>query len=414
MLKCGLLGEKLGHSYSPQIHALLGDYEYRLYEKAPDEVASFLLQEDLDGLNVTIPYKKTVAALCDELTPAAKKLGSVNTVAFRKDASGRRKLLGDNTDYAGFKYLVKQSGMSVSGKECLVLGSGGASVTVRAVLQDLGAADVVTISRTGEDNYGNLDRNEGADILVNTTPLGMYPGNGAKAVDLERFPWLDAVYDIVYNPARTALMMQADSLRIPNFGGLAMLVAQAKAASEVFTGERIEDRVIPIITQVIGARQQNIALIGMPGCGKSSVGKILAEKTGRPFVDADAAIEKKAGCTIPEIFAKGGEEAFRKLETEVLAELGKRSGAVLATGGGCVTRPENYPLLHQNSRIVWIRRDLSLLPSDGRPISQTNDIKQIYENRKALYDRFADHIVTNDTTPEACADSILESLELQK
>ena len=235
MLKCGLLGEKLGHSYSPEIHALLGGYEYELYEKTPAEAEVFLRHGDFDGLNVTIPYKKTAAALCDALSPAARRLGSVNTIAVRKGEGGRRVLFGDNTDYAGFLALVRSSRMRIEGRKCLVLGSGGASVTVQAVLRDLHAGEVVVISRSGVDNYGNLERHTDADLLVNTTPVGMYPDNGNAPLDLAVFRKLQAVYDLIYNPARTALMLQAGSLGIPSFGGLVMLAAQAEAASRVFT-----------------------------------------------------------------------------------------------------------------------------------------------------------------------------------
>ena len=420
MLRCGLLGEKLGHSYSPEIHALLGDYEYELYEKTPGEAEVFLRHGEFDGLNVTIPYKKTAAALCAQLSPVARKLGSVNTIAVRKGEDGSRALYGDNTDYAGFATLVRKSRVRVEGCKCLVLGSGGASVTVQAVLKDLGAGEVVVISRSGADNYGNLERHADADVLVNTTPVGMYPNNGQVPLDLRVFHDLKAVYDLIYNPARTALVLQAESLGIPSFGGLLMLVAQAEAASRVFTAKDPahpdEDPLrsaakIQAICDYLSGAQQNIALIGMPGCGKSSVAKALAELTGREVYDADEEIEKRTGKLIPEIFAEGGEEGFRAVETEVLADLGKLSGVILATGGGCVTRPENYALLRQNSRIVWIQRDLSLLAKEGRPLSMAGDINQIYVERKPKYERFADFSVVNDGTPEACAALICKELE---
>lgn len=426
MLKCGLLGGKLEHSYSPEIHALLGDYEYELYEKTPAEAEVFLRHGDFDALNVTIPHKKTAAALCAELSPIARRLGSVNTIVCAKDRSMTassdptgRILYGTNTDYAGFLALLRRSRVSVSGCKCLVLGSGGASVTVQAVLNDLGAGEVVVISRSGADNYENLERHADADILVNTTPVGMYPDNGEKPLDLSVFKGLMAVFDLIYNPARTALMMQAETLGIPTFGGLPMLVAQAESSSRVFTAadpaHPDEDPLrsaakIRTICDFLDRTQQNIALIGMPGCGKTAVAKALAERTGREVFDADEEIERRTGRLIPEIFAESGEEGFRALETEVLADLGKRSGCILATGGGCVTRPENYSLLHQNSRIVWIERDISLLETEGRPLSQANDISQIYVVRKPLYERFADFSVVNDGTPETCAASICKEL----
>ena len=416
MRKCGLLGEKLGHSYSPEIHALLGDYEYELYEKTPAEAEVFLRHGEFDGLNVTIPYKKTAAALCTKLSPAARKLGSVITIAVRTAEDGSRILYGDNTDYAGFLALVKKSRVSVKGCKCLVLGSGGASVTVKAVLEDLGAGETVVISRSGADNYENLQKHEDAELIVNTTPVGMYPGNGAKPLDLKAIPRLKALFDIVYNPARTALMLQAEELDVPAFGGLYMLVAQAEAASRVFTADDpAHPAMDPLqsaadvqrIYDLLKDRQENIVLIGMPGCGKTSVAKELAKRTNRPLYDADEEIERRTGKLIPEIFAEGGEESFRKIETEVLADLGKMSGVILSTGGGCVTRPENYPLLHQNGRIVWIQRDLDLLAKEGRPISLSKDINQIYVERKLLYEKYADYIIYNNDSVESAAKDIL-------
>ena len=407
MLKCGLLGEKLGHSYSPQIHAMLGDYEYRLYEKTPDEVADFLKNGDFDGLNVTIPYKKTVVPLCADLSPEARLLGSVNTIVRRPDGS----LYGDNTDYTGFRELLAQNAVDPAGKKCLVLGSGGASVTVCAVLRELGAAEVVVISRSGPDNYGNIEKHADAGIVVNTTPVGMYPKNGESPVQLSVFNSLDAVLDVVYNPSRTALLLQAEALGIPCASGLYMLVAQAKRSSELFTGSEIDEERVDEITAVLETEMQNLVLIGMPGCGKTTIGRILSEKTGRELLDCDDEIVRRAGKTIPEIFAERGEEGFRRLETEVLAELGKLSGKILATGGGCVAREENYPLLHQNGQIFWVKRDLDKLPVEGRPISLRTDLQELYRMRERLYDAFCDYTVSNYGTPQASADAILEMLK---
>ena len=403
-MKCGLLGRKLGHSYSPAIHAQLGDYEYALYEKEPEELPDFLQRGDFTGLNVTIPYKKAVVPYCTELSETAQLLGSVNTLLRRPDGT----LYGHNTDYDGFLSLVRQSGVEAAGKKALVLGSGGASVTAQAVLRTLGA-QVVVISRSGEDNYENLSRHADAAIVVNTTPAGMYPHNGESPVDLTAFPACRAVYDIVYNPERTALMLQAEALGIPAFGGLHMLVAQAKRASEIWQQKTIPHSETTGIESLLRAGMQNIVLIGMPGCGKSTVAAALGAALGRQVCDSDALIEELAGMTIPEIFAAQGEDAFRRLETEAIAALSKRSGIVLATGGGCVTRAENYPLLHQNSTIFWLQRDLTQLPTEGRPLSQAGRLEAMYALRRPLYERFADHIIDNNGTLDDTITAIKEA-----
>ena len=391
-MKCGVLGRKLGHSYSPQIHKHLGDYEFHIFEKEPEELVDFLQNGDFSGTNVTIPYKKDVIPYLDEISPIAQKLGAVNIIV-RRDG----KLIGHNSDHFGFQSMVEKSGLSPAGKKCLVLGSGGASATVQSVLKDFGA-QVVVISRSGENNYDNLHLHADAAIIVNTTPLGMYPHTGEAPLDVSRFPKLEGVLDIVYNPARTQIMLDAENLGIPTMNGLWMLVAQAKEAAEWFTNSVISDEKISEIYEILRRQMENIILIGMPGCGKSTVGRLLAEQTGKEFVDADKKIAQLAGKSIPEIFAQDGEEVFRSFETKALEELGKRSGLVIATGGGCVTKARNYPLLHQNGTIIWLKRDLDQLPTDGRPLSQANDLTMMYETRKPMYEAFADHAIDNNGT----------------
>lgn len=406
-MKCGLLGEKLGHSYSPQIHAELADYEYRLYEKAPDVVEDFVRHGDWHGLNVTIPYKKTVIPFCDELSETARAIGSVNTLLKRPDGT----IFGDNTDAFGFETLLTQTlKADISGWKALVLGTGGASVTVCAMLRKRGA-QVIPISRSGKDNYTNLEWHRDAKLLVNTTPVGMYPKNGTSLVDLGVFPKLEAVLDVVYNPARTALLLQAEKRGIPCAGGLTMLVAQAKRSSEIFLGHALPDGEIARIAWQLARQMQNVILIGMPGSGKSTVGRLLAEKLGRPLLEADKELEKAAGMSIPVIFANEGEAGFRRRETRILSELGKQSGTVISTGGGCVTREENYPLLHQNGVIVWIRRDLNSLAREGRPLSLNADLSAMYAVRAPLYEHFADFTVENDGNAEDTVNSILEVLQ---
>ena len=405
-MNSGLLGRKLGHSYSPQIHSFLGEYSYVLFEKEPEEVGDFVRNGDYTGINVTIPYKKDVIPYLDELSPTAEKMGAVNTIVRRSDGT----LFGHNTDYFGFLYMVRQSGIQVAGKKVLVLGSGGASNTTVKALADLGA-QVVIISRSGENNYGNLHLHADAAVIVNTTPVGMYPNTGAAPLDLTRFPHLEGVLDVIYNPARTQLLLDAETLGLPNANGLWMLVAQAKESAEYFLDKAIDDSVIETIYRKLSAQMQNIVLIGMPGCGKSTIGALLAERLHRKIVDADAEIIRLAGKTIPEIFAQDGEVVFRDWETKALAQLGKQSGLVIATGGGCVTRKRNYPLLHQNGSIFWLRRDTSLLPTDGRPLSQRNSLSDMYETRRPLYEAFADFSVDNNGTAEETVRAILAHLE---
>ncbi len=405
-MKCGLLGRKLGHSYSPTIHSYLGVYEYGLFEKEPGELEDFLRLGDFDGLNVTMPYKQTVIPYLDELTPIAQRLGAVNTIVRRNG-----KLIGHNTDYFGFRALVERSGFCPAVKKCLVLGSGGAAKTVCAVLEDMGAK-VVVISRTGENNYGNICDHGDAALLVNATPVGMYPDTMVSPVELDAFHCLECVIDVIYNPARTKLLTLAEKAHIPCYNGLYMLVAQAWEASRWFLDAppaRIyEGDDVKRVYRILRRQMENIILIGMPGCGKTTVGRLLAEKWGKRFVDTDALIVQKAGKAIPEIFAEAEQAGFRKLESEALAEAGKQSGAVIATGGGCVTVDDNYPLLHQNGTVIWLQRDLQMLPTEGRPLSV--DLQKLYAQRKPMYEAFADFAVGNNGSLEATINQILEVL----
>ena len=404
--RCGLIGEKLGHSFSPAIHGKLADYEYKLYELSTEQVGPFLEKKEYDGLNVTIPYKKTVIPYCDELTEAARSIGSVNTIVKRPDGT----LLGHNTDYDGFLWLLKNAGADVKGKKAVVLGTGGASVTVQAALRDLGASPVVVISRGGEDNYDNLDRHADAKILVNATPVGMYPKAGVSPVDLSLFPALEGVFDVVYNPAKTQLLLEAEKRGIPCANGLGMLVAQAKAAAEYFDGRPIGDEAVYSIKAELERNTRNIMLIGMPGSGKSTVGAALAASLNRKLVDVDERIVELAGCSIPEIFARDGEEGFRRIEHQALCQVSQESGLVIATGGGVVTRQENFDPMRQNSLIVWLLRDLSLLPRDGRPLSQTNSLTEMFKVREPMYRAAADCIADNNGSVEDTVKQILEAI----
>jgi len=397
----GLLGEKLSHSFSPQIHGELGAYEYRLYEKKPEEIEDFLRNGDFDGLNVTIPYKKTVIPFCAELSETARLTGSVNTIIRGKDG----KLCGHNTDFFGISYLMNKAKMNPAEGKTLVFGSGGSSVTVQAVLRSQNSRETAVISRTGGDNYQNLEKHRNAKWLINTTPVGMYPNNGVSVIpDLKIFSECQGVIDLIYNPACTELLAQAQDAGIPAFNGLVMLVAQAKKAAEYFTDTEIADDEIERIVSKIARQSLNVILIGMPGCGKTSVGTALAKRMGREFIDTDKLITQAAGKPIPEIFADDGEERFRALETVILRDVCRQSGKVIATGGGVVTREENRHIIRQNGIVVFRERELSLLPVKDRPVSQRDGIEALAASRLPLYRKWSDYTAQGNDIEQTAAD----------
>ena len=397
MKKFGLIGEKLSHSFSPQLHKMLGGYDYGLYELAPNELDGFMRAAEFDGVNVTIPYKKAVVPYCAELSPAAAKTGSVNTVVRRADGS----LYGDNTDLYGFEAMLKKHKIPV-GKKALVLGSGGVSRPIVAALRSLGAEEVVNVSRSGEDNYENLSRHYDAELIVNATPVGMFPHNGESLVALERFPKLRGVADVVYNPLRTKLVSDAEALGIRACGGLYMLAAQAARSSELFTDKTISDEKLDAVYAALMASVRNIVLIGMPGCGKSTTAAALGALTGRKVTDCDEEIIRRAGMRIPEYFEKYGVESFRELESEVLRDITRQSGGIIATGGGVVMREKNYAALHQNGVIVYLERELEGLPTEGRPLSQAG-LRELAELRLPIYKRWCDKKIRADSEREAAA-----------
>ena len=403
-MRCGLIGEHLGHSFSPMIHGELADYSYKLFELPPEKVGEFVRGSELDAFNVTIPYKKTVIPFLDVISPEARAIGAVNTVV-RRDG----KIYGYNTDYFGFSHMIDISGISVEGKKALVFGTGGASVTVCAVLKDRGVRELITVSI--EDNTPEfLSHHTDAELVVNATPVGMYPRNGETPVDISIFPSLCGVLDVIYNPAKTQLLLDAEARQIAHVNGLPMLVAQAAKAFEFFTGDETEVGACERITRFIEAQTKNIILIGMPGCGKTTVGKLIAAKLSRKFVDADDEFANTYTRTPAEIIATDGEDVFRHMEHEVTASLAKQSGTVISCGGGIVTRDYNYPALHQNGIIVFLERDLKNLTTKGRPLSVANGVEALYNARIDAYRRFADITVKSTEIPVKTAELIISEL----
>ena len=395
----GLLGRTLGHSFSPQIHKSLGGYSYELFEVEPENLKGFFENTALKGFNVTIPYKKDVIKYCSSLSDAAQKTGSVNTIVRNPDGS----FAGHNTDYYGLDYLIRSAGFEVSGAKIIILGNGGVSGTVRQLMNDRGASEVVTISRKGEENYEDISRHYDAEFVINTTPVGMYPDNGRAVIDITEFKSCRGVIDLIYNPIKTRLVMDAENMGIPAEGGLKMLVAQAAGACELFLGSKISDELIEAEYMRILRQVENIILIGMPGCGKSSIGERLAEITGKSFADSDIKIIEQTGRSAEDIICSDGEEYFRRVETAVAKAEGAHTGCVIATGGGVVTREENLDLLRQNGRIVYIKRSLEDLSSDGRPISAANRIEDLFRQRKAAYESWSDFEAENTGIEETAA-----------
>ena len=444
----GLLGRTLGHSWSAPIHKALGCEGYRLFELEPGELEGFLRREDVGGLNVTIPYKRDVMKYCDALDPAAEAIGSVNTLVRREG-----KLYGYNTDIDGFLYMLRRAEISLRGKKAVILGSGGASLTAQAAARQEGAREIVVVSRTGEVHYENLpERHADAEVLVNTTPVGMWPNMDGAPVDLRLLPAVTAVVDVIYNPGRTDLLLQAEEIRrafqalkdgtapwsfeenlvrsnmkagltpegwekkllplgirsgfMKWTGGLPMLVAQAAKAEELFFDKVVPALTIDLLINKLRRDQANLVLAGMPGSGKTTVGRELARLSGKPFVDLDEEIVRKAGKPIPEIFASQGEGPFRQLEHEVLTEACSRSGQIIATGGGAVLWSENRAAMRRTGRVYHLRRRLEDLPTEGRPLSQAGKLAEMERVRDPLYTAAADCAVSNEFSPEETAGTI--------
>lgn len=407
----GLLGRKLGYSFSPDIHRQIGEaagrtYDYVLFEKEPEELEAFIKGGEWEGLNVTVPYKEDVIPFLDKLSEEAAAIGAVNTIV-RKDG----RLIGYNTDYYGFMHTLDANEVQVEDAKCLVLGAGGASKAVCAVLKDMGAGQVVVMSRKGETTFADIADHKDADILINTTPVGMYPDTGKSLVYPGTFTKLKWVVDLIYNPIRTNLLCQAKKSLMEPISGLQMLVSQAVYSYMLFTDNVIEERdeITEKIEDAMRSEKQNILLIGMPGTGKTTVGTALADMLGRELFDTDEMIIARDGRPIPEIFADEGEEYFRDLESAAASELSQKTGVIISGGGGIITREENYYALAENSFIVFLNRDLTLLPIEGRPLSQSQPLERLYQARLPLYRSWCDaEVDMNGLTPEETAEKIME------
>lgn len=410
-MKYGLIGERLGHSYSAVVHAELGDYPYELVEIPRGSLENFIKTSDFLGINVTIPYKKEIIPYLDELDDSAREVGAVNTVVRRE---GR--LIGYNTDIYGMRALIEHAGISVAGKKALILGTGGTSLTARALLCSLGAGEIHRVSRAhteGAITYpAAYEEHSDAEIIINTTPVGMYPNIYDSPIDLSKFPTLCGVVDAVYNPMESSLVRAAKRLGATAVGGLYMLVSQAVRASEIFLGTEYPSDTTEKIFRKMSLKEQNIVLIGMPSSGKSTVGKILAERLARPFFDTDALIEELSHRTPRELIETLGEESFRNTESEAIKNIAGSTGVVIATGGGAVLRESSVEALKMNGRLIFIDRPLdSLTPDKSRPLTSSKDsLEKKYAERYPIYSRVADLRVDGSGTPREVAERILQAL----
>ncbi len=405
-MKFGLLGKTLKHSYSKIIHEKFGEYSYDLLSLEEEAIPSMLENPEYSGFNITIPYKKTIIPFCHKISKEAEKIGSVNTV-IKKDG----KLLGFNTDYAGFLAMAKRACIDFAGKKVAILGSGGTYSTAFAVASDEGAREIISVSRGGKFNYENISLWNDAEIIINTTPVGMFPNNGDSIININDFKNLEGVMDVIYNPLKTRLIYETEKKGIKATGGLYMLVFQAKEAFGIFTGKIFSDEKTEEIFQSLTKDTENIVLIGMPGCGKSTAGKFLSEYTGKELLDTDALIEEKFNMKPAEILKKYGEDHFRNIESECIRDAGKLTGKIISCGGGIVKREENFYHLKQNGKILFIKRDLKSLATDGRPLSSSFDaLLKMEKERIPLYEALKDITIENNDDLSSFKEKLIAGL----
>ena len=410
MKKYGLLGRKLLHSLSPEIHRELGNSRYDLIQLEPNELDEFFKNRDFAGINVTFPYKKDVMKYCDVITESAKKIGSVDTIVVDSDG----KLIGDNSEYFGFCFMINKCGIDVSGKTVLIFGTGSDSLTVQAVTKDLGAKKIITVSRQEIEESEDFYNHDEVDIIINTTANGMYPNNGMKFIELDRFPRLCGVMELIYNPRRTRLICDAEDRDIPNSDGLSMLVAQAYQTEIKFGRIQPDEELIRTTYKTMSDRRKNIILVGLPGCGKTTIAKVIAAKLGRPCIDVERLISMKAGVPLSTVYLAYGERYYRELETETLKKITRNGGQVIACESGAILSKENQYYIRQNGYVVWLTRELSGLKFDGVPLIRNFEaLKRLDDERTPIYKFLADIRVEVTDNVEKTVSEIISIMNIK-
>ena len=407
----GIIGQRLLQSLAPEIHRELGNFRYERFQLEPDELDAFFEKREFAGLSVTSPYKTEVIRYCDELTPDAETIGSVDTIIV--DENGR--LIGDNCEYDGFRYTIHKCGIEIEGRKVLIFGSGESAKTVKAVVNDMGAEKVITVTENGQVNYENFYEHSDSNIIINTTHTGMYPHNGEKLVDLKKFPDICGVLELVYNPRRTKLICQAEDMEIPNSDSLSMVVAQHYMTEIKFGLIEPDEELMKATYKTMSDRRKNIIFVGLPGCGKTTIAKVVAAKLGRPCIDVDRLIEIKAGVPLSSIFLAYGESYYRELETETLKKITRNGGQVISIESGAVLSPENQYYIRQNGYVVWLTRDFDELEINGVYLARNRDaLKRIDDERTPIYKLLADINVEVTDNAEKTVFEIINKMQIKQ